>query len=118
VDSAGSGPMAGSRECGDEPLGSGATEFVSCSSLHDSTKSSDYITSEDRMISERMWTEPVVACFKVLFWHSPGGTEENHKISVNTVFPRFNGQRISDLTNQIRGPDFFTRNGPVCKGPK
>jgi hypothetical protein len=24
-----------------------------------------------------MWKEAVLACFEVLFWHTPGGTEEN-----------------------------------------
>jgi hypothetical protein len=28
---------------------------------------------------ERMWMEAVMALFKVLFLHLPGGTEENHK---------------------------------------
>jgi hypothetical protein len=29
---------------------------------------------------ERMWKKAVVAYFKVLSRHSPGGTEENHEI--------------------------------------
>jgi hypothetical protein len=28
---------------------------------------------------ERIWKEVVVAYFKVLSWHLPGGTEKNHK---------------------------------------
>jgi hypothetical protein len=27
---------------------------------------------------EKIWKEAVMAYFKVLSWHSPGGTEENH----------------------------------------
>jgi hypothetical protein len=29
-----------------------------------------------------MWGEVIVTCFKILFWHFPGETEENHKKSV------------------------------------
>jgi hypothetical protein len=28
---------------------------------------------------ERMWEEAVMAQFKVISWHSPGGTDENHE---------------------------------------
>jgi hypothetical protein len=28
---------------------------------------------------ERMWKEKVMACFEILSWHLPGGTEETHE---------------------------------------
>jgi hypothetical protein len=28
---------------------------------------------------ERIWKEAVMACFKLLSWHMPGGTTENHE---------------------------------------
>jgi hypothetical protein len=31
--------------------------------------------------SQKIWKEAVVDYFKVLSWHLPGGTEENHKKS-------------------------------------
>jgi hypothetical protein len=28
---------------------------------------------------KRIWKEVVIACFKLLSWNSPGGTEEDHE---------------------------------------
>jgi hypothetical protein len=51
--------------------------------FNDAFSISDYIASNKRMIVnnelERMWKETVVAQFKVLSRHLPGGTEGNHE---------------------------------------
>jgi hypothetical protein len=53
--------------------------------FNDTFSKSDYIASNERMIVnnelERKWKEAVVAQFKVLSRHLPGGTKENHEKS-------------------------------------
>jgi hypothetical protein len=50
--------------------------------FNDAFSSSDYTASNETMIVnkelERIWNEAIVAYFKVLSRHLPGGTEENH----------------------------------------
>jgi hypothetical protein len=54
-----------------------------CGLFNDTVSSSDYIASNDRVITnneqERIWKEAVVTYCKVLSRHLPGGTEENHE---------------------------------------
>jgi hypothetical protein len=40
---------------------------------------SNYIVSDGRMINEEEWKESVVAWFKVLSQHLPGGSDANHE---------------------------------------
>jgi len=35
----------------------------------------------------RMWQKVVVACFKLLYWYSPGGTEEEYSFSEHNRSP-------------------------------
>jgi hypothetical protein len=51
-----------------------------CSLFNDTfSVTQDYTASNERMIGERMWKEADVAQFKVISWHLPAGTEENHE---------------------------------------
>jgi hypothetical protein len=44
---------------------------------------------------QRMWKEAAVASFKALFWHLPGGIEENHKkLSQDSRYP---GQHLNPI---------------------
>jgi hypothetical protein len=62
--------------------GTGGSSFL-CSLFNNTISISGYIVLDESMpVSdelERMWKEAVMAYFKVLSRHFPGGTEENHE---------------------------------------
>jgi hypothetical protein len=83
--------VAGCCECGDEPLGSCATELVS------------YINYE----LGKMWKKAAVAQFEILSRHLSGRTKENHK-KPQSGYP-VSMPRFETGTSRIRRGDHDVR---------